>query len=138
VNDQTFISLTGALLNAQGGQTQMANCTMHLFKSGFNPNPANVLADFAAQECDFDGYSAAAIATWAAPVLAGQGYAIYAPTQTFRWTFSSAGTGNTVGGYYLVTSGGVLKEYCVFGSPIPMASAGQAVIKTPIEVYPAG
>ncbi len=138
MNDQSYVSLTGALLNAQDGQTQLANCVMKLFKTGWNPSPANVLADFDAKECDYDGYAPATIAAFADPVLAGVGYSIYAPTQTFRWTFVSAGVENTVGGYYLITSGGVLKGYCVFGAGVPMGAPGQAVIKTPIAVFPAG
>jgi hypothetical protein len=138
VNDQSYVSLSGALAEAQAAKTANANCVMHLFQSGFTPTPQSTLADFLAQEATYDGYASETIPTWADPVLAGVAYAIFAPTQIFRWVFASAGTGNMIGGYFIVTSGGSLKSYTVFGTPIPMESAGQAVIKTPVEVYPAG
>lgn len=115
----------------------MANCVMHLFQNTINPSPQTPLADFLAAEADYDGYAPLTIVAWGAPVLAGVGYSIYAPTQTFRFVFSD-GVVNTIAGYFLVTSGGALKEYCVFGSPVPMSGNGMATIKTPIEVFSAG
>lgn len=137
MSDQSYLSLAGAKVIALERQTALANVVMHLFQAGFSPTPGNVLADFAAHEATYDGYAAETIATWAAPVLAGVGYAIYAPTQTFRWVFAT-GVGNSIAGYYLVDAAGNLIDYCVFDSPIPMAGPDQAVIKTPVEVIPAG
>lgn len=136
--DQSFLSLNGAYQEALAGQVEMANCVMHLFKQGFTPTPTNTLADFAANECDYDGYAPQTIADWADPVLAGVGYVIYAPTQTFRWAHVADDVGNMVGGFYLVTSGGELKDYTTFDPAQALTGPGMAVIKTPVEAFPAG
>lgn len=138
MNDQSFLTMTGANLEATAAQAAMANCVMHLFKQGFNPTPQTPLADFLTNEADYDGYAPITIAAWGAPVLAGLAWAIYAPTQTFRYVDAGDSVANMIAGYFLVTAGGVLKSYTVFGSAVPMATNGQAVIKTPIEVYTAG
>jgi hypothetical protein len=138
MNDQSYVALAGALVRAIAAQAALANCVMKLFQTGWNPQPQNTKADFASHEATYDGYSPATIATWGAPVLAGVGYAIYAPTQTFRWTLDTDAIGNTIGGYWLEDASGNLLTYTVFGSSIPMTTAGQAVIKTPIEVFQAG
>lgn len=136
--DQSFLSLTGAFEEADAAKTRMAASVMHLFKQGFTPSPTSILADFTAAECDFDGYTAATIAAWAAPVLAGTGYMTYAPAQTFPWTHVADDIGNQVGGHYLVTAGGDLIGYTIYDPTIPAMGPGQAVIKTPVLVYPAG
>jgi len=136
--DFSMLSLSGARLEAVAGKARLANSVLHLFKAGFVPSAVSVLADFAAQECDFDGYLPKTIATWSDPVLAGVGYAIYAPTQTFLWEFDTLGTGNQVGGAYLVTSGGDLYQFTVFDPTRAAQGPDQAVITTPTDVYPAG
>ncbi len=135
--DSSFVSQQGALDVALLVQTQLVDAVMHLFLQGFVPTPLSTLADFLANECDFDGYAPATIATWANPVLAGNAWAIYAPTQTFRWTFS-AGVGNMCGGYFLVLAGGDLKDYTTFNPAESVAGTGQAIIRTPVEVFPWG
>lgn len=135
--DTSYVSSQGAYDSAILTQTQLANCVMHLFQQGFTPTPLSTLADFAAHEATFDGYAPETIAAWSNPVLAGTAWAIYAPTQTFRWTFS-AGVGNMIGGYYLVTAAGDLKDYTVFNPAESAAGAGQAIIRTPVEVFPWG
>lgn len=136
--DQNGLSLSGAKVLAAANKTRMAACVMHLYKASFTPTPTSVLADYQAAECDFDGYAPATIATWADPVLAGQGYAVYAPTQTFRWDFDTDGIGNQVGGHWLQTAGGDLIDYSIYGPSIPCQGPDQAVVKTPVEVTPAG
>lgn len=136
--DASYLSLNGAYQEAVAGQTEYANCVVHLYQSGFSPTPENVLADFAAHECTYDGYSSQTVASWIAPVLAGVGYIIYAPTLTFRWTHVAADVGNTVAGMYIVSSGGELLDYTVFDPNVNMSGPGQAVIKTPTALYPAG
>ncbi len=138
MNDQSYVSITGALLEAQAAQAANENCVVHLFQNTLSPTPQTTLEEFAAAEATFDGYAPITVPTWSAPVLAGVGFAIYAPTLTWTWEFASAGTTNTIAGYYLVTAAGVLKEYSVFGTPVYLGAPYQAVIKTPVEVYPAG
>jgi hypothetical protein len=132
------LSLNGAKVISTANQTRNANSVLHLFKSGFLPSPTTTKAEFLAQECDFDGYSAATIAAWGAPVLLGTAWATYAPTQTFRWALDTDAVGNLVGGYFLVTAGGDLMDYAIFDPPVPVTGPGQAVVTTPIQVTPAG
>ena len=111
--DTSYVSQQGAYDLAVLIQTQLAECTMHLFQQGFSPSPTSTLAEFQASEANFDGYTPATIAAWAAPVLAGSAWAIYVPTQTFRYTYSS-GVVNMIAGYWLQTAAGDLKDYTVF------------------------
>lgn len=136
--DASFLSLSGARLEAVAGKTAFANSVLHLFKAGFNPSPTTTKAEFDAQECDFDGYTAKTITAWSDPVLAGVAYAIYAPTQTFPWTADTDLIGNQVGGSYLVTAGGALSQYTTFDPTRPCMGPDQAIITTPTDVYPAG
>lgn len=136
--DSSALSLTGAKVEAQAGKTRLANSVLHAFKAGFVPTPTTTLAEFAANECDFDGYAPITIATWHDPVLAGVAYAIYAPTQTFLWEFDTLGTGNQVGGTYLVLAGGDQYQYTIFDPTRPCMGPDQAIITAPTDVYPAG
>lgn len=136
--DRNALSLAGALVQATANQARMANCVMHLFAYGWVPTPTSVKADFLAHECDYDGYAAQTITAWGAPVLVGQAWGTFAPTQTFRWTFDTDSVGNQVGGYFLVTAGGDLMDYSIFDPSIPMQGPGMATVKTPIEITPAG
>ena len=136
--DSSALSLSGALVQATAAQTRNALSVMRLFQFGWLPTATSTLADFEANECDFDGYAPKTITAWNAPVLAGTGYMTYAPTQTFLWTFDTDGVGNQVGGHWIETAGGALLDYSIYDPSIPAQGAGQAVIKTPVEVYPAG
>lgn len=136
--DASFVSQQGAFDAAVAAQTALENAVMHLFIAGeITPTPLSTAADFLAAEANFDGYAPATIATWAAPVLAGSAWAIYAPTQTFRYTFS-AGAVNSIGGYFIITAGGDLLGYTTFNPAENAASPGQAIIRTPVNVYPWG
>jgi hypothetical protein len=139
VADSTFVSSQGAYDAALLYQIQLVNCTMHLWQQDLlpSPTPQTTLDQFLAAEATFDGYSPATIASWAAPVLAGNGWTIFAPTQVFRYTFS-AGVVNTILGYFLVTAAGDLKDYTVFNPAEAISGAGQAIIRTPSEFIPWG
>ena len=135
--DQQFRSLEGAKTDAAAKKTALAASVLHLFKSGFIPNGSTPLADYTAQECDYDGYAAKTIATWGDPVLSpGSGYLIYAPQQTFTWALDADAVGNIVGGTYLVTAGGKLMDVVIFETPVPLQGVDQALVVTPIEVFP--
>lgn len=135
--DTSFVNQQGAFDVSELVKTQLVNCTMHLFKSTFVPTPTTPLSAFHANECDFDGYAPATIAAWSDPVLAGAAWAIYAPTQTFRWVFAT-GVGNMVGGYWIQLAGGDIKDYTTFNPAEAAAGPGMAIIRTPIEVFPWG
>lgn len=136
--DFSFLSLAGAKVEAVAGKTRLANSVLHLFKSGWTPDPTSTLADYLAHECDFDNYAPKTIATWGNPVLAGAAYVIYAPMQTFPWQHVADDVGNQVGGAFLVTSGGELYQATVFDPTRPCQGPDQAVITTPADVYQAG
>lgn len=136
--DVSALSMSGAKLEAEAGVLALANSVLHLFKLGFVPSPTSPLSDFLANECDYDGYGALTIATWADPVLAGLAYAIFAPTQVFRWEHVAADVGNAIGGTFLVTAGGDLYQYTTFDPGRGLSGPDQAVITTPTDVYPAG
>lgn len=136
--DSSALALSGARLEAVAAKARLAASVLHLFQAGFVPTPTTSKEDFEANECDYDGYAPLSIATWHDPVLAGVGYAVYAPTQTFPWTFVADGTGNQVGGAWLETAGGVVYQYTIFDPTRPLQGPDQAVITTPTTVYSAG
>lgn len=132
------LSLNGAQIISTANQARMANSVCRLFKQGFYPAPTSTLADFAAHEADFAGYAPQTMAAWQAPVLFGQGWATYAPTQTFRWTAGGDNLGNMIAGAFTVTAGGQLVDYIIFDQAVSVTGPGQAVIVTPLEITPAG
>lgn len=137
--DQSYLSLAGAQVIAEERQAALANSVMHLWQYGeLTPSVTTTLAMFQAAECDFDNYAPKTIAAWANPVLAGEGWMTYAPTQTFTWEHVADDVGNSVGGHFLVSAGGDLLDYAIYDPPIPAQGPGQAVIKTPVEVIRAG
>lgn len=137
--DESYLSLSGALVIATARQAALANSVMHLFKYGeWAPSVTSTLADFLLREADFASYVPKTIAAWAAPVLAGAGYMTYAPTQTFAWAAAGDNVGNSIGGHFIVSAGGDLIDYAIYDPPVPCQGPGQAVIKTPVEVIRAG
>lgn len=122
---------------ATARQTYLVNSVIHLFKAEetFNPQPGTLLAEYTANECDFDGYAAKTLATWPNIVAsAGTSFLVFAPTQTWLWEFDTLGTGNMVGGYYIVSAAGDLVDVVVFDDPVPMQGAYQSVVQTPSEL----
>lgn len=135
--DTSYISQSGALLDAQTWQTLLENATMHLFQSSYTPQPTDPITLFQAAECTFDGYAPSTIATWDNPVLAGTAWALLCAIQIFRWTFST-GVNNMVGGYWIQTAGGTLVTYAVFDPAESAGGTGQAIVRTPVQVFPWG
>ncbi len=132
------LSITGANAIAAANKTRNAMSVLHLFKSPFLPSPTTALAEFTSNECDYDGYAAITLTVWNDPILLGLGWATMGPTSTFRWEHDTADVGNSVGGWYLVTAGGVLIAYSVFDPPQSMTGPGQAIVTTPIQITQAG
>ena len=131
--DTTQFSLSGCKATCDLLQTALANSVLHLYKFGsFNPTPTTALADFTAQECDFDGYAEITIVTYPDPFLLGTAWAL--ETQQ-RFDFDSGSPesgGNQVGGWYLVTAGGLLIEYGTFDGGRPAQADGQAIFVTAV------
>lgn len=132
------LSLSGAKIAAIAGKARLVNSVVHLFQSTLVPTSTTLLAAFLANECDFDGYVSQTVAAWGDPKLAGSGYAIYAPTLTFPWTFVAAGEGNQVGGFFVTLAAGDQYFYGVFAPSRPCQGPDQAVIFTPADLYPTG
>lgn len=137
---QSAMSLTGCKETATREKTALANATVHLFKSGFHPTPANVRADFVAQECDFDNYAPLTITAWGDIVLAsgGAGYAIQGVLCEYIWAHVSADVGNDVGGWWVELSDTTLKNYFEFAAFVPMRLPDQSVSFVPVVPVFAG
>jgi hypothetical protein len=134
-----FTPLSGTLQDATEKQTALANSVMHLFKSSFNPTPSNILADYTAAECDFDGYSTKTITAFFAPILAPtSGYMIQSPQVQWAWAHATDDVGNTVGGMYLVDSTGKLRETLIFTNAVPMTGPGNGLPLSIILFFPTG
>lgn len=136
--DTSALSLNGAKVQATAAQARNANSVLHLFKQGLAPTPTTSLATFLDNECDFAGYSAITIATWNAPFLLGAAWATSAPAQYFRYNSGSGSTNNTVGGWFLVLSGGDLTIYGTFDPARNMSGDGMVVVVEPVEAFVAG
>lgn len=133
-----FLSQEGSQVQATARKAALANSVLHLFKYGFNPSPSTTLTQLLAQECDFDSYAPATIATWDGPVLApGSGWMIFSPQQVFIWAHVTDDVTNVVGGWFLVDAGGALADVQIFDAPgQPMQGPGQSVIQVCVEVFP--
>lgn len=109
-------------------RTALASSVLHLFQSSLTPDPSTLLAAYTAAEATFDGYAAATITAWNAPILApGTGYMIGSPLVQFAWEHDADDVTNVIGGCYLVDSGGRIRLTVIFTSPIPMEMAGQGI-----------
>jgi hypothetical protein len=80
----------GAILNAP---------KMHLYKSTFTPTPANVLADFVAQEVVFTGYAAVALTPSAVLLSADGDYVVMFNRALFAQTAVTAS--DIAGGFWI-------------------------------------
>lgn len=125
-------SETGTMAVAALVRTALAESECRLFKDGFVPSATSTLAEFQAQQCDFDGYTAGGkeITAFLPPLDNGDdGATLAAPTLQWEYTYPGSGdpVGNVVGGYYLVTSGDALIGYEVFPDPVPVTGDGDGV-----------
>ena len=136
--DSAALSLTGANVEAAAAKTRMAASIASLFQAGFNPTPNSLKIDFEAEEADYDGYAPVTIATWSDPILAGDGWMTFAPTQNIPWVFDADAVGNAIGGYWLETAGGVVIGYGVFDPARAVTGPGMSVIFTPVLQYNSG
>lgn len=131
---QQASTLTGCKAVATLAKTALVNAKVRLFKSGFHPTPANVQADFIAQECDFDGYAAVTIAAWGDIVLASAqaGYLVLGVNCVFLWALAVDAVENMVGGFWVETAAGVVWQYQEFADAVPMQGPDQSTAFTPV------
>src|SRR5262245_12981921 len=125
ISARTFEGAKVDAANLKTSLSTTAEC--HLFKFGFTPTPVNVAADFAAQECDYDGYVDQTVAAWHDPELNGiLGYMIYATAVlTFAWVSAGPDVGNQVGGYWVQDAAGKVRAYVIFANPFTLAGPDQ-------------
>lgn len=110
---------------------------MHLFQSSLTPTPTTPLEAFQAAEATYDGYAPKTITAWSEIILAGAAYALYAPTQTFEYSYVS-GVTNTIGGYWIQLAGGDLNMIVLFSPGESIAGPYQAVVRSPLQLFPWG
>lgn len=119
----------GSLKVAEVMRTALADAELRLFKAGAGIvlQPTTTLAQLAAAEADYTGYSAATIAAWLPPLLSPLGGAsIESGTVQFQ-TQSPYTVGNTIQGWYLVDGGGGLIVCGDFPQTIAMLGNGDGI-----------
>lgn len=136
--DSQFRTASGALIEATAAKTRMANSEIHLLKAIDGVTPGSNLAYLEAREADYDGYAAITMVAWNDPILGTtSGYLTFGPQVTFRWTFVADGVGNSVLGYWTQTAGGDLMDVVIFADGQAMQGPGNAMVLTPVQVFPA-
>jgi hypothetical protein len=106
--------------------------TVHLYKAAFSPSPANVEADFLAQECTFSGYAPVALTWGPAGLDSGLNGVSFSDRAEFQ--NSTGVVGDSVGGAWISTApvpgvsvADVSLRYYSFPMPIPMTLALQTL-----------
>lgn len=122
----SFYTLTGCLFKAGLDKTALAASHLRLFQSDFSPTPASTLQDCIDNECDFDGYAAAAIAAFNDPGLDPAGGAsISSPLVQFVSAPADPNVTNNVGGWFLVSATTKLVAVGTYPPPgMPMGADG--------------
>lgn len=130
--------ITGAKATAALKQAGLANSVLKLFKDGFVPSVTSPVADFDANECDFDDYAPIVILAWNNPTLGSiSGYNLDAPLQRFVCLADQV-TMNMVGGWWLEDAAGAVLDFGTFDPSRPMQYGDQAIEIVPLEFFPAG
>lgn len=123
------IPLVGSQFLAGLIQSGLAASKLRLFVAGYQPNLNDTLADLVAVEATFSGYPAGgySLATWSAALFNPVGGSQTVAPQT-DVLFTAPGSGSpvtqTLGGWFLVSSGGILVADGLFDTPIPMVQNG--------------
>lgn len=134
--DVQAMSLAESLAIATARKTALAGGDVLLFKSGFNPTPASVIADYEAEECDFSGYARMNVAAMLGPFLGLGGYQINTPLTNFA--VAAGGVTNEVGGMALILTDETIVAYVTFETPINMSVEGQSLQRPIALLYPTG
>jgi hypothetical protein len=132
VPDATILPLSAAKKIAGDIATDLASVVIHLFKDSIVGGPPTIstpLATFTAAECDFTGYAPVTVVAPGDLVQLGTAWAVVINTR-FDCDPSSVTTGNSVGGAYAVSAGGVLYEFINFSPSRPMQAPGNACFVT--------
>jgi hypothetical protein len=133
-----FFPTSRTVVVANALQTELALSVVKLFKSGFVPDAATVVADLDDNEADYSDYAPQTITAWLEPGAAiGGGVQITAPTVQFLCTGSQA-VGNTIGGYWIELAGGSVVLIRQFDEPVSMSADLQHIEITPTIVVPTG
>lgn len=122
-------ALSGCLAVASAVQTLLAASKVRLYKDTLNPDPGTPLADFVTAEANFTGYppGGTTLTAMLDPILDPVGgYSIGSPVTQFA-VGTPVVTGNNIGGWFLVDSGGDLICFGKFGSAQPMEVYGQGL-----------
>lgn len=119
---------SGALWLAGIVQAELASAEIKLFKSGtITLSRETVLADLAAEEADYTGYAAEVITAFSAPyVEASGGATIYSGLAAFA-AAAPYTVANSIGGWWIETTGGDLVCAGDFAAPIVVGSAGAGI-----------
>lgn len=129
-----FFPNSYALVQATALRADLALSVVKLFKSGFVPTPATVVAELDAEEADYDDYVLQTITAWLAPVAAiTGGWQISAPMVQFVCSGAQV-VPNTIGGYWIELAGGDVVLIRQFDEPVPMVNDGNYVQITPTTV----
>lgn len=132
-------TLLGVEFLAEAFRTALAAGHIRLFKSSFTPSPDSPLADFVANETDFTGYAAIAVANWNTPILGpGSSFQIGMPLVQFE-TGNPTTVGDVVGGWFYVdTADAVAVIFGTFATPVPMQVPFSGIPLAPTLVFPTG
>lgn len=114
--DVVIVPNTGLLATAGEAKLELAAGTIDLLKNNFDATSAYVFD--AANVADYTGYAQEAVATW------GETYTDPAGGYSFQHyaEFSPSGVlvTNTIYGYVVRDSNGVVRQVCKFENPVPM------------------
>ena len=102
---------------------------LHLFKSNTTPTTSDVIGTYT--ECDFAGYAAISMTTWATPSVAAHVATMVAAAKTF--TRSTTGTAQNIYGYYVTDNANTILLWAERDSnaPIVVTNSGDSYTVTP-------
>jgi hypothetical protein len=123
------VPLIGSQVLAEQYQSHLAASKLHLFVSGYVPNPNETLADLTAVEATFSGYPAGG---YTISTFVGPNYALLGGSQInsqqIEVAFTAPGSGvpvtNIIAGWFLVDSEGNLIADGLFDNVVPLTITG--------------
>ena len=130
--DNQFYTVEAATTKAAAIKTALALSKLLLFKQGLNPTQFTTKAEFEAQECDFDGYTAGGyvLTAWTGPLNnPGGGAVITSPI--VNSVYGPVGTPpvtNQVGGWFIEDATGNVRLVGTFDPPRPMIQVGDGIV----------
>lgn len=98
-----------------------ASPIVKLASAPFTPSPTLVPASLT--EATFDGYAHKTVTSWGTVHLDSQNQATWISTSALDWTPTGSTTPNTIYGYWLLDSNGVLVQSETFATPVLMNGA---------------